>query len=95
MTSGSEENGQGIKIKRPSELLRVGMYDDTLAVNIGEGRPILATFPRRTFFGIAITDTTRAHAAEMLGQGAIKPKKASGAGSSPADNGRKSRGRGR
>jgi len=49
----------------------------------------------RMLGGIAITDTTRAHAAEMLGQGAIKPKKASGAGSSPADNGRKSRGRGR
>ena len=57
MTSESTENGQGIKIKRDSELLRVGAYDDTLAVNIGEGRPILATFPRRTFFGIAITDT--------------------------------------
>ena len=45
--------------------------------------------------GIAITDTTRAHAAEMLGASKLKASSTSAAGSSVGGNGRKSRGRGR
>ena len=49
----------------------------------------------RMLGGIAITDTTRAHAAEMLGASKLKASSTSAAGSSVGGNGRKSRGRGR
>ena len=49
----------------------------------------------RMLGGIDITETTRAHAAEMLGRGTLKSKTASGSGSSAGGSGRRSRGRAR
>lgn len=49
----------------------------------------------RMLGGIAITDTTRAHAAEMLGAGSVSGKSTSASGSSAGGNARRSRGRGR